>query len=217
MAHIYPSLMAADQLNLGKVIDLLQPYCEGFHLDILDNHFAPNITWGADTVNAIAKKVGKNVWIHLMIEDPKAFYAHLFLSEGSLVSFHIESEIDVFEFIKRIREKKQRVGIAISPKTALREVVPFLNVVDQVLVMSVEPGFSGQSFLPEVIEKVDELAAHRTNHALPFFIGMDGGINKTNIGMLAAKGVNDFAIAGGIFKEHDPVKALQELQLLIRR
>jgi ribulose-phosphate 3-epimerase len=215
MAHIYPSLMGADQLNLEKVIDLLQPYCAGFHLDILDNHFAPNISWGAGTVNAIAKKVGKGTWVHLMVERPEEFYETLLLPAGSLVSFHIETNIDVFGFIKRIKEKKHRAGIVINPKTPANRVVPFLNVIDQVLVMSVEPGFSGQPFLPEVVQKIDELAAHRLNGGFHFSIGMDGGIAKTNIAILAQRGVDDFAIAGGIFNTSDSVQALQELHMLI--
>jgi len=95
MISIYPSLMAADQLNLEKEIHLLESHCSGFHLDVMDNHFVPNITWGASTVNAIAAI--STVWVHLMIDNPMHFYEQLKLKPDSLVSFHIESEIDFFE------------------------------------------------------------------------------------------------------------------------
>ena len=146
MVRIYPSLMAADPLHLENEIELLEPYCAGFHLDVMDNHFVPNITWGANTVNAIAKR-GKPVWVHLMVEKPDLFYDTLFLPVDSTVSFHIESDVDVFEFVKIIREKKQQVSIAISPKTPISRILPFLVNLDQDLLMSVEPGFSGQHLL----------------------------------------------------------------------
>src|SRR5437660_148073 len=139
---IFTSLMAADPLNLEHAINQLQPYCAGFHLDIMDNHFVPNITWGAATVNAIAQKVekSKKIWVHLMVDNPYDFYETLFLADGSLVSFHLESKVNHADLIKRIKEKKQRASLAINPKTAASEIIPFLHVIDHILVMSVEPG-----------------------------------------------------------------------------
>ena len=211
MVDIYPSLMAADPLCLENEILLLEPYCAGFHLDVMDNHFVPNITWGADTVNAIAK-TAKLVWLHLMIEQPELFYDTLSLPVDSIVSFHIELELDVINFIKTIREKKHRVSIAISPKTPLSRIVPFLHTIDQVLVMSVEPGFSGQPFLKTTFDRIMELVAYRKKHNNIFRIGVDGGIDTTNIKELMEYGVDDYAIASAIFKSQNPVVALKQLE-----
>ena len=211
MVHIYPSLIAADPLCLEKEIELLEQYSEGFHLDIMDNHFVPNITWGATTVNAVAQR-GKPVWVHLMIDKPESFYNTLSLPIDSTVSFHIELEMNVFGFIKIIREKKHRVSIAISPKTSLSRIEPFLDVLDQVLVMSVEPGFSGQTFLKSSLDRLIELVACRTKHNGNFRIGIDGGVDITNIKNLVEHGVDDCAVGSGIFKQADHSAALQKLQ-----
>lgn len=209
MIHIYPSLMAADQLNLEKEIQNLKSYCTGFHLDVMDNHFVPNITWGVATVNAIAQRA--DVWVHLMIDKPMDFYQQLILRAGTLVSFHIESEVDFFEIIKIIKEKKHKLSIAISPKTPISRIVPFFNIVDQVLLMSVHPGFSGQPFLMGALDRLSEVFAYRQAHNCSFRIGIDGGVNKNNIAMLIKKGIDDYAVGGGIFYRENSVVALQEL------
>lgn len=214
MASIYPSLMAVDPLNVENEIKLLEPYCAGFHLDVMDNSFVPNITWDAHTVNVIAQQV-KHAWVHLMVQKPAVFYDTLSLPVGSIVSFHIETEVDVFEFIKTIKEKKHQVSIAISPKTPVSRLLPFLVHIDQVLLMSVEPGFSGQPFLESSFEKIAELVALAEKYNFNFRIGCDGGIDATNIKMLVEKGVDDCAIATAIFQQHDHVAALQQLQELI--
>jgi ribulose-phosphate 3-epimerase len=210
--NLYPSLMAVDPSHLEDEIDLLQPYCAGFHLDVMDNRFVPNTALSIDAVNNIAKMVSKPVWLHLMVENPNQFYAKLFLPHDSLVSFHIESEIDVEQFVKTIREKKHKPSLAISPKTPLQAIVPFLNIVDHILVMSVEPGFSGQPFLLNSISRLEELNAYRKKHEHFFKIGIDGGIDINNIKMIAQKGVDDCAIASGIFQQPDHLVALHELR-----
>ncbi|HSC25599.1 MAG TPA: ribulose-phosphate 3-epimerase [Candidatus Babeliales bacterium] len=214
MVRIYPSLMAANQLRLEDEIRQLEPYCAGFHLDVMDYHFVPNITWGAGTINAIAKISRKIIWLHLMVDDPISFYETLFLPEGSLVSFHIESNIDIFYFIKIIKEKKHRVGLAIKPKTPIIYVFPFLNIINQVLLMSVEPGFSGQSFLDESMDRLIQLAEYRKNHTIDFKIGIDGGINMDNIVNLVQNGADDCAIATSIFHHENHIVALKQLNKL---
>jgi ribulose-phosphate 3-epimerase len=203
--------MSVTPTNLKDEIDLLQPYCAGFHLDVMDNQFVPNTALSVDTVNNIAKMVNKPVWIHLMVKNPEQFYTQFFLPDDSLVSFHIESEVDVEKFVKIIREKKHKPSIAISPKTPLERIFPFLNIVDQVLLMSVEPGFSGQHFLSESISRLEKLTTHRKKNNYVFKIGIDGGVDINNIKMIAEKGVDDCAIGSGIFKQSDHLVALHEL------
>lgn len=212
MPTLYPSLIAADLLNLHKVITELEPVCDGYHLDIMDNHFVPNLTMGADFVNAIARVAQKPLWVHLMVEKPDDFFMTLDVPAGTLISFHFESKVDHHNFIKRIREKKCRPSMAIAPKTSVENIFPFLDLIDQALIMSVQPGFSGQSFLPSSKQAVEAIAAYRDTSKLPFKIGMDGGINYENIGELINLGADDFALAKGIFGFHDPKQALRLLK-----
>jgi ribulose-phosphate 3-epimerase len=216
MVCIYPSLMAADQLNLEKEVLLLQPYCKGFHLDVMDNHFVPNMTWGAATVNALAR-VSNAVWVHLMVDKPMLFYEKLELPDESLVSFHIESGEDVSEFIKIIKEKKHKASIAISPKTPVERIVSCVNDVDQILLMSVEPGFSGQDFLMDSLQRLKILIELRTSSGASFRIGLDGGIDATKSALLANKGVDDYAVGSGIFQQKNSVAALRDLVALVSK
>lgn len=216
MAHIYPSLISANLLNLQTEIQKLDPYCIGYHLDIMDNHFVPNLTWGPAFIDAIGRGTTRQLWVHLMVDNPLSWVEKLTLPANSTVSFHIETKDNVNDIIKFIHDKKWRASITLSPKTNVEAALPVANVVDQVLVMSVEPGYSGQQFLPHVVTKVQELVAYRAKHTLKFSIAMDGGINKDNIAMLAHEGVEDFAIAHAIFGQPDAVKALQELQQLLK-
>lgn len=214
MADIFPSLIAGDLLNLQKEIKKLDPYVDGYHLDIMDNHFVPNLTWGPMFINAIAQATYRTLWVHLMVDNPMEWPDLLFLPPGSICTFHIESKKEIPKLIKQIKEKKWLASIAINPETSIEEIFPILNVFDQVLIMSVEPGFSGQAFLPKTTKKIEQLAAFRDTSNAQFHIGIDGGVNENNINMLAIKGVNDFAIASGIFDTENQIATLKKLKNL---
>lgn len=211
MASIYPSLIAAHPLNLYDIIKKLEPYCAGFHGDIMDNHFVPNLTFGADTVNAIDAASSKPTWVHLMVDNPLDWCKSLSLKANSIVSFHIESTKRVEDMIKRIKENNWKASIAIKPKTNVAEIFQYLHLIDQVLVMSVEPGFSGQRFLEPMLKKVTLLVNERTKNNSKFLIGLDGGISMQNISSVIRHGAQDLAIASAIFNQPDPIAALQQL------
>jgi ribulose-phosphate 3-epimerase len=213
--NIYPSLMVVDEVDLKKEIELLQVESAGFHIDVMDNTFVPNVTYTSEQVNKMINWI-KNPWIHLMIDDPKAFYQQLFLPIHSLVSFHIELDIDIADLIKSIKEKKHRVSLAMRPKTSLEQAIPFFNIVDQILIMSVEPGFSGQHFLESSFEKIAALVALRKKNNAHFRIGVDGGIDRDKVTRLVELGVDDCAIATAIFKNENHIAALQELKKLAK-
>jgi len=215
MAQIFPSLTGANQLNLQHDIKLLEPHCEGFHLDVMDNHFVPNITWGADTVNAIARLTNRTLWVHLMIDKPADFLEALSLQAYSIITFHAEMNNNKENIIKRIREKNWMPGIAVSPKTPIEDIFPFLDAVHHVTLMSVEPGFAGQPFLPSVIDKLDRLVGYRQTSGLPITIALDGGIHEQNIADLARRGADVFGVASAIFGKSDPIAALLNLQKLV--
>jgi ribulose-phosphate 3-epimerase len=215
MPALYPSLLAANTSQLNQLLDQLTPYCHGFHLDIIDQSFVPNATIDSESINAIAHKARKPVWVHLMVKDPKSVIQSLSLQHGSIVSFHAGCGDKILDTINFINEKKYLPSIALSPKTPVSEVFPFLGTVHQVLIMSVDPGYSGQQFMPEMLSKLDPLISYRQMHKLNFRIGMDGGITTHNIKEIIARGVDDIAIGSAIFNNPDPVEFLKKLSVYI--
>jgi len=181
----------------------------------MDGYFVPNVANNRDEYNVIIKTGDFIPWVHLMVYDFMNFYDSLVLPVESIVTFHCELKEDKNNIIKIIREKKHRASIAINPKTPIVDAISFFSTVDQVLLMSVEPGFSGQHFLKSSLDRLDELVNIRQENNYFFRIGIDGGINKDNIITLAHKGVDDFAIGGGIFSQSNPVEALKELHALL--
>jgi len=229
---IFPSLISADLLNLETVLATLDPYSPGYHLDIMDNQFVPNLTWGPAFINAIARKTKRMLWLHLMIKNPDRILDQLELPEDTIITVHLEAispEI-VPVLIQKIKDKNWRPSLAIKPATPVSALAPYLEFIDHVLIMSVEPGFSGQDFLPGTEQKLNALRAliHQTpqnssSHAntnshpqRPITLALDGGINAKNIALLARKGVMQFAVASAIFGNPDPVKALEQLQKLVK-
>lgn len=211
MNALYPSLIAADQQALFEVIGILRHHCAGFHCDVMDNHFVPNLTWGPLMVNAIASVVQKPLWVHLMVERPLSLVTKLDLPEESIVSFHVESTTEVERVISVIKEKKWKASVAISPKTALKEVFPFLSALDQVLVMSVEPGASGQPFIPQSLSRIQSLVLERSLRNLSYRIGVDGAINLATIESAVAAGGQDLAVGSAVFAAENMIAALDTL------
>lgn len=216
MATIYPSLISADLLNLETQIHQLDPYCHGYHLDVMDFHFTPNLTWGPPFINQIAHTTTRQLWVHLMVEKPTTMIDALKLPANSILTFHIETSEEKNNLISRIKGNKWLPGIAISPKTSIQETIPFLATIHQVTIMSVEPGFSGQTFLPNSLAKIKELADYRAAHKLSFRIGVDGGINEENIKMVVDTGADDLACAAAIFSHDNPVERLRRLHERVR-
>lgn len=212
--EIFPSLISADLLNLSKIIKELDPHCDGYHIDVMDDHFVPNLTWGPAFVQAILNASGLPVHIHLMVTDPEKWLTRIKLSPQDVFIFHYEATLEqdrILKFIDAVKVLGCKVGIAINPGTPVTAIFDYVDNVDHILVMSVEPGFSGQKFMPEVVDKVESLVNQRESMNLNFTIGMDGGIGKENIKMLAQKGVDQFGVASAIFSEKNIVKALKDL------
>ncbi|MCK4650749.1 ribulose-phosphate 3-epimerase [Candidatus Babeliales bacterium] len=213
--EIFPSLISSDILNLEKTIKLLDPHCHGYHIDVMDDHFVPNLTWGSCFVNAISKVTDLPLHVHLMVDDPIKWIDRLDLNPSNIFIFHIEPFLSSLQecrnFIKDLKVKNCRVGIAINPDTKVENIFDFLNDLDHVLIMSVKPGFSGQKFMIEVLNKVEPLLEKRRDEDLSFSLGMDGGIDKSNIARLADIGVEQVGIASAIFDQKDWIKSLGEL------
>ena len=214
MSQIYPSLMAGDILNLQREIEILEKSeAAGYHIDIMDGHFVPNLTWGQMFVEAFNRVTIKPLWVHLMVDDYHRWVDFLLpvLSDNSIVTFHFESKNNFREASVLIKENNLIPSIAINPKTPVEKVFPFLDVIHHVLIMSVEPGYSGQPFLPEIINKIDTLVSACQMNESKVTIAMDGGIKEDNIALLAQKGVEQFAVGSGIFDHTDRVAAVKKL------
>ena len=192
---IAPSLLAADFLNLECEMNKIEKTsAQWLDLDVMDGAFVPNITFGFDLIKRLRPLSKKYFDVHLMIEEPDRYIKDFLEAGANGITIHLESvvEKEVGEVIKLITCD---VGISIKPKTRVEELVPHLKEVDMVLIMSVEPGFGGQSFKSEAIEKVKWLDAYRKEKNLKFKIQVDGGINETNFEEVKNAGC-DILVAG---------------------
>lgn len=215
MATIYPSLCAVGKQSIKQTVRLFDPQCHGFHLDLMDGRFVNNTGLAAHVVKDIAQETKKHLWVHLMVEHPSDFADQLdFLREGDLATFHLESTGDPKKMINLIHEKKLKVGIALRPKTPVADILPFAKEAHHILLMSVEPGFSGQAFLKEATDRLKLLVELRRQHNLHFQIAMDGGINEDNIRTLVANGLELCAAGSAIFDQPDPLAAFKRLSQL---
>jgi ribulose-phosphate 3-epimerase len=200
---IAPSILSANFGNLAESIEQVKN-AEWLHIDVMDGHFVPNITIGPMVVKGLRPYTSQVFDTHLMIKDPKK-YAKEFVDAGSdRITFHIEAIDDPKETIDYMKSLKVRVGVSIKPDTPVAKIAPYLPMLDQVLVMSVEPGFGGQEFIMKSVLKIEELDRIRKKDSLSFLIAVDGGINKETA-VFCKKAGADVLIAGSyIFKSDHP-------------
>lgn len=212
--HIYPSLISADLLNLEKVVTELNNHADGYHLDIMDGHFVPNITWGPMFINAIATITQLPLQIHAMVTNPQQWLDNLHLQQKDSFIFHYEAMQSMHQMsnlIHNLKSRSIRIGVAINPKTPAQVLTPWIHQVDEILVMSVEPGFSGQTFI-DVTAKVAELKIIKQEAKASAKIGMDGGITAHHIPLLKKLGITFVGVASALFNHHDTIQALQTLR-----
>ncbi|MCF7799554.1 ribulose-phosphate 3-epimerase [Candidatus Babeliales bacterium] len=210
---IFPSLIASNLLKLSDTIQTLNTKCDGYHIDVMDDHFVPNLTWGPDFVSAIIAATNLSLNIHLMVDNPKEWVNRLNLRKQDFFVFHIEA-LDFSEiktFIKDIKKIGCKVGIALNPETDVNLLFEYLDILDTILVMSVKPGFSGQKFDSSVLSKIEILNKEKKDKNLSFSISMDGGIDQDNIQELQNLGVDQVAVGSAIFYQEDYLQALKNL------
>jgi len=209
--RLFPSLMAANPLYLADIIKDLEPYCQGFHLDVMDDHFVPNITFGTATLNAIGRMIKKPCWIHLMVMRPKPWLKRLTLPRNSIISFHPQSDVDSLAFIESIHKQGWIASITLSPDTSVDSIKRYVKRINHITVMGVEPGFSGQRFIQSTYKKLEEL--NRMLGAHKVTIGVDGGVTAANIATIYSYGVTDFVIGAALFNSNNPAATLKALNL----
>jgi ribulose-phosphate 3-epimerase len=212
--RVAPSLLAADFARLEQAVRVVESAgASVLHLDVMDGHFVPNISFGVPVIASLRKTTNLYFDTHLMISEPRR-YAEAFAKAGSdLISFHIETESDAPGLVHEIRELGVSVGVVLNPTTPVSAIDSILHEVDLVLVMSVWPGFGGQSFMAEVLPKVRELRTRLGRHQR---LEIDGGIDARTIGSAAQAGADTFVAGTAVFGAANPGTAFNELEQLAR-
>lgn len=213
MTKIFPSLLSADFMNLEKEVQhLTEAGVDGLHFDVMDGQFVPNISIGFPILEALRKKTTLPIDVHLMIDNPEN-YIDAFCEKGAdKVSVHIEATPHIHRAIQKIKAHGKEAGVVINPGTAVSQLESLLQDIDFVLVMSVNPGFGGQAFIPQSVDKIKALNEYRHQHGLNFKIEVDGGVNNQTAPSVIKAGA-DWLVAGSYFFKFDSYhEALQHLK-----
>jgi ribulose-phosphate 3-epimerase len=212
MFEIAPSILSADFTRLGEAIEMAK---EGgakiLHVDVMDGHFVPNITIGLPVVRSIRAATDMTIDTHLMIEDPGRYAAEFVRAGADMVSVHIEADPHIHRTLGSIRDAGGKAGIVINPATSLFVIEGAIEHADFVLVMSVNPGFGGQRFIPSVLGKLRRLREMIQEKGLNTRIEIDGGIDETNVGEVVAAGAEILVAGSAVYGKDDPVAALRTL------
>nr|WP_298481851.1 ribulose-phosphate 3-epimerase [uncultured Ruminococcus sp.] len=211
--QISASILSADVANLAAVtVGLERTGLDMLHFDVMDGQFVPNITFGMPVLAAIDQCTNLFMDVHLMIKDPLR-YAEQFVKAGAdLVTFHLESDSDPVLTIEAIHEAGAKAGIVLKPGTPWEEAIPYLEMVEVVLVMTVEPGFGGQSFLWDMVKKVEALRNYARVHQLNYQIEVDGGINAETAPHVLRAGAEILVIGSYLFRQADPRAAMEDIR-----
>jgi ribulose-phosphate 3-epimerase len=212
LIEVLPSILSADFARLGEQIRALEDAgCRMVHLDVMDGHFVPNLTIGPPVVESLRKITRMTFDVHLMITDPDR-YAPAFIQAGAdHVLVHQETCPHLDRTLRMIQSEGARAGVVINPSTPVLLLDEVLDFVDSVLVMSVNPGFGGQRFIPHALAKVRQLAQRKRDRGLQFPIEIDGGITLENVHNVAQAGVEWIVAGSSVFHSVNPVAAFQEL------
>jgi ribulose-phosphate 3-epimerase len=208
-----PSILSADFSNLAQQIRYAEMGgADLIHCDVMDGHFVPNISFGPLVVEAVKRSTSLPVDVHLMIKSPEKYIKQFAEAGADFISVHVEEVVHLDRVINMIKELNVKAGVVLNPATPLNALDNVLGIVDFVLLMSVNPGFGGQSFIDYVLEKVKDLDKIRQERNLNFLIEVDGGIEESNIKNVSDAGCNMFVAGSAVFKTDNIVEAVTKLR-----
>lgn len=209
---IAPSILAADFANLEREVNRVASETHWLHVDVMDGVFVNNISIGVPVVKSLRKVTSMVLDTHLMISDPDPYIAPFVQAGSDRITFHIETSKDPLKTIQRIKQEGAKVGISLKPDTPVSAIEPYLKDVDLVLVMSVEPGFGGQAFMPEALDKIKTLKALKTALPADYLIEVDGGINAITATLCKEAGADVLVAGSYVFGSENIKKAIGSLR-----
>jgi ribulose-phosphate 3-epimerase len=210
-----PSILSADFARLGEELAIVDPARDWVHCDVMDNHFVPNLTFGPLMIEAVRKLTRAFVDVHLMIEEPVSIVPRFRAAGADQITVHLEACADPAATIAAVRATGARAGLAIKPGTPLKAAEPLLAAIDLLLVMTVEPGFGGQAFIEDMLDKVRAARTWREANRARYRIEVDGGIDPTTAKRCAAAGAEVFVAGHAVFGAEDASQALARLRAAI--
>lgn len=212
---IAPSMLSCDFAKMGEeTVRIDKAGADLIHLDVMDGHFVPNITIGPDIVGALRKYTNLPFDVHLMIDYPFDYIDQFSKAGADIITFHVEAKSDIQATIDKIKSNGVKAGLVIKPNTPAESVFPYLDQLYMVLVMTVEPGFGGQSFMADMMPKVRQIKNKAKELGVDILVEADGGISAKTIAQAAAAGV-DISVSGtGVFKAEDAAEAIRTLKEL---
>ena len=211
MIEFSPSLLAADFSNLRKEVQKIND-AEYLHLDVMDGSFVPNITFGAKLIKDLRAHTDLKFDTHLMIDNPEKYIADFAEAGSDLITVHDESSRHTHRLVQQIKDMDCKAGVALNPATPIDNLEYILPELDLVLIMSVNPGFGGQSFIPQILVKIERLATILEKRGLELKIAVDGGIKEDNIEDVVRAGANLIVAGSAIFKADNPSQALNTMR-----
>lgn len=214
---IAPSLLAADFARLDREIARVEEHVDWLHLDVMDGHFVPNISFGIPVIEGVRAVTSLYLDCHIMTTNPTAYLPELAKAGVNCVTVHIEAVPDPTEAESLARDQTLDFGLVVNPGTPFEAVAPFAELCDVIVVMSVEPGFGGQEFRPEVLPKVEKAREWVENRGLRADIQVDGGIGPDNAGQVSAAGATVLVAGSAVFRAEDPVQAVMEIRRAAER
>lgn len=216
MTKLSPSILSADFSRLGQDCRrVLEAGADMLHYDVMDGHFVPNISFGVPVLKSLHAALPDAFYdVHLMISRPQDYLEAFVKAGASLITFHLESDCDAGQTIDRIHELGCKAGISVKPGTDARQVLPYLDRLDLVLVMSVEPGFGGQKFMPQALDKLRLLKEECARRGLCPYLEVDGGVDETTGRLCVQAGANLLVAGSAVFGAADPAQAVARLRAL---